>query len=62
MSVAAWRAEADRLKAEGEAALARARAETRSADRRAGRILAAEPRAGEDRCAAADRLSLETVR
>lgn len=60
-AVAAWRAEADRLRAEGAAAVARAQAETRAADRRAGRILAAEPRPGEDRCAAADRLILETV-
>lgn len=61
-AIAAWRAETDRLKAEGEAALSRAQAATRAAERDAGRILAAQPRPGEDRCAAADRLILETVR
>lgn len=61
-AIAAWRAEADRLKAAGEAALSRAQSATRAAERDAGRILAAQPRPGEDRCAAADRLILETVR
>ena len=61
-AIAAWRAEADRARAEGAAALARAQADARAAEREAGRILAAQPRPGEDRCAAADRLILETVR
>jgi Co/Zn/Cd efflux system component len=61
-AIAAWRAESDRLRAEGAAALARAQASVRAAERDAGRILAAQPRPGEERCDAADRLILETVR
>lgn len=61
-AVAAWEAEAARLQREGVAAVGRAQAETRAAQRRATDILRAQPRAGEDQCAAAARLIEESLR
>lgn len=61
-AVKAWQAEADRLRRQGAAALARAEAETRAAQRRVTDILRATVRPGEDQCAAASRLIEETAR